>query len=66
MVPCSVPAFAATNATAAAITSTITVTPTLGTCVGPVDVYTITINPTPTVTDPADQGHLAQEVQQTL
>ncbi|MBK6951519.1 MAG: PKD domain-containing protein [Crocinitomicaceae bacterium] len=51
----SVPAFAATNATAAAITSTITVTPTLGTCVGPVDVYTITVNPTPTVTDPADQ-----------
>jgi gliding motility-associated-like protein len=51
----SVPAFTATNATAAAITSTITITPTLGTCVGPVEIYTITINPSPTVTDPADQ-----------
>jgi gliding motility-associated-like protein len=51
----SVPGFTATNGTAAAITSTITVTPTLGTCVGPTEVYTITINPTPTVTDPADQ-----------
>ncbi len=51
----SVPAFTATNATALPIVGTITVTPTLGTCVGPVEAYTITVNPTPTVTDPADQ-----------
>ncbi len=51
----SVPAFTATNATAAAITSTVTITPTLGTCTGPAEIYTITINPSPAVTDPADQ-----------
>jgi hypothetical protein len=40
-----VPAFTATNATAAAITGTISVTPTIGTCVGTPVSYTITVNP---------------------
>jgi hypothetical protein len=50
----SVPGFTATNGTAAAITSTITVTPTLGTCVGPTEVYTITVNPLPVITAEPD------------
>jgi len=49
----NVPAFTATNATGAAISGTITVTPTLNGCVGTPSNYTITINPTPTVTVPA-------------
>ena len=48
------PAFVATNLTGATIIATISVTPTIGTCVGlPVD-YTITVNPTPVVTVPAN------------
>jgi len=50
----SVPAFTATNATTAAITGTITVTPTLAGCPGTANTYTITVNPTPTVTVPAN------------
>ncbi len=49
----SVPAFTATNATAAAISGTITVTPTLAGCVGTPNTYTITVNPSPTVIVPA-------------
>lgn len=46
----NVPAFTAGNTTSAAISGTITVTPTLNTCVGPVATYTITVNPTATIT----------------
>jgi len=45
-------AFTAKNTTALPITSTITVTPTLG-CPGTPSIYTITVNPTPTVTVPS-------------
>jgi gliding motility-associated-like protein len=50
----NIPSFTALNSTIAAITATITVTPTL-TCVGAPVSYTITVNPTPTlvITDPA-------------
>jgi hypothetical protein len=51
--------FAATNATAAPISGTIVVTPTFtygGTsCVGPTKTFTITINPSGQVNDPANQ-----------
>ena len=50
----NIPTFTATNLTAAAITGTITVTPTLAGCPGPPNTYTITVNPTPTVTVPAN------------
>ncbi len=46
----SVPAFTAANATSSPITATITITPTLGTCVGPTSTYVITVNPQPTST----------------
>src|SRR6218665_3756179 len=46
----SVPGFTATNATAAPISGTVTVTPTLGTCPGTPVTYTITVNPQPTST----------------
>ncbi len=50
----NVPSFVATNAGATAISSTFTVTPTFTsggvTCTGTPIMYTITINPTPTVT----------------
>jgi len=50
----SAPGFTATNATGAAITGTITVTPTLNGCIGTPVAYTITVDPTPTVTVPAN------------
>lgn len=48
----TIPSFTATNNTAAAITSTITVTPTLGTCVGTPSVINITVGPSPTIIEP--------------
>ena len=50
----SLPAFTATNATGAAITATITVTPSASGCNGTPVVFTITINPLPTMTAPAN------------
>ena len=47
--------FVATNGGAASITATITVTPTAATCVGTPQTFTITVNPIPTVADPANQ-----------
>jgi autotransporter-associated beta strand protein len=47
--------FAATNSGTSAITGTITVTPSANGCTGTAQTFTITVNPTPTVTDPADQ-----------
>jgi large repetitive protein len=46
----SVSGFTATNSTGSPITSTITVTPTLGGCAGTPITYTITVNPLPTST----------------
>ncbi|MCB0403000.1 MAG: gliding motility-associated C-terminal domain-containing protein [Flavobacteriales bacterium] len=51
------PAFTATNATSAPITSTVTVTPTVNGCIGNPINYTITVNPTPTVTVPANASY---------
>ncbi|MCC6700727.1 MAG: hypothetical protein IT221_04340, partial [Fluviicola sp.] len=48
----NLPAFTATNATASAITSNITVTPTLGGCTGTPLTFTISVNPRPTATTP--------------
>ena len=48
--------FVGTNTTTSAITSTVSITPTLGTCNGTVVNFTITISPTPTVTIPANQS----------
>ena len=45
--------FNATNTTAAAISATIIVTPTVNGCPGTPNSYTITVNPTPTVTVPS-------------
>jgi len=49
-----VPGFTATNASSTAITGTITVTPAIGTCVGTPVTYTITVNPLPVITAPAN------------
>jgi subtilisin-like proprotein convertase family protein len=43
----NIPAFTATNVTAAPITATITVTPAIGTCNGTPMTFTITVYPTP-------------------
>ncbi|NBR15248.1 MAG: hypothetical protein EBU01_11835, partial [Crocinitomicaceae bacterium] len=45
----NIASFTATNSTGSAITSTITVTPTIGTCSGSTANFTITVNPSPTV-----------------
>ena len=45
----NIPSFTATNATNNPITATITVTPTLNGCSGAASTYTITVNPTPSV-----------------
>ena len=51
--------FTASNITSAPVTATITVTPHFEngsfSCVGPVQTFTITVNPTAQVNDPADQ-----------
>ena len=44
------PTFSATNGGAAAITSTITVTPSIGSCVGTPITFDIIVNPQPTIT----------------
>lgn len=49
----NVPAFTATNATSAPITSTITITPAAYSCAGTISTYTITVNPTAAVTTSA-------------
>jgi gliding motility-associated-like protein len=46
----NIDAFTATNTTTAPITATITVTPTLNGCVGAAASYTITVDPSPTLT----------------
>ena len=55
----NIPAFAAVNNGTSPVTATITVTPTFtngGTsCAGPTENFTITVNPTAQVNDPADQ-----------
>jgi gliding motility-associated-like protein len=49
----TIPSFTAVNNTAAAITSVVTVTPTLGTCVGNPSIINITVGPSPTIIEPA-------------
>jgi len=53
----NVSGFTASNATGAAITSTVTITPSLGSCAGTPVTFTITVNPQPTAsfTSPANQ-----------
>ncbi|MBK7626736.1 MAG: hypothetical protein IPJ16_05975 [Bacteroidales bacterium] len=55
----NITSFTATNATTAPVVATITVTPTFAngsvSCVGPDQTFTITVNPTAQVTDPANQ-----------
>ena len=46
----SLPAFTATNSTSAAIVSTITVTPVMGSCTGTPQTFTITVKPSPIFT----------------
>jgi len=51
----TVPSFVGTNSTSNSITSTITVTPTLGTCPGTPVTFTITVAITPSVIAPTSQ-----------
>lgn len=50
----NVPGFNGTNSGSAGISGTITVTPSANTCPGTPQTYTITVNPIPTVTVPAN------------
>lgn len=43
-------AFAAANTGTTPVTATINITPTANTCVGPIETFTITVNPSPVVT----------------
>jgi gliding motility-associated-like protein len=51
----TITSFTATNATASPVVATITVTPTLNSCVGSPQNFTITVNPIPTVNAPTSQ-----------
>jgi len=51
------PFFIASNAGSTPITSTISVIPTVNSCVGNTVTYTITVNPTPTATVPANVNY---------
>jgi gliding motility-associated-like protein len=48
----TIPSFTAVNNTPAAISSVITVTPTLGTCIGTPSTINITVGPSPTIIQP--------------
>lgn len=50
----TVPAFIASNTSSVIIAANITVTPILNGCAGPSSVYTITVNPLPAITVPAN------------
>lgn len=50
-----IPAFTAINTTNVAAVATITVIPSANSCPGPAQSFTITVNPTPDVVQPADQ-----------
>ena len=52
----NITSFTATNTTSSPIIGTIVVTPSSGTCVGTPQNFTITVNPSPTVTAPQDQS----------
>jgi gliding motility-associated-like protein len=52
----NIPAFTAINSGAGPQVATITVTPISGGCTGTPQTFTITVNPTPTVTDPPNQA----------
>ena len=52
----NIPAFSAINAGTTPVVATVTVTPTAGGCTGPVQTFTYTVNPIPTVVDPVDQS----------
>jgi len=51
----NIPSFAAVNTGTSPITSTITVTPKIGNCEGTARTFTITVYPTPAVTNPGTQ-----------
>jgi gliding motility-associated-like protein len=51
-----VPAFIATNSGTTVLNSTISIAPTLAGCAGNTAIYTITVNPTPSFTIPANQS----------
>jgi len=50
-----IPSFTATNITNAPVTATVTVTPSANGCTGVAQSFTITVNPTPDVVQPANQ-----------
>lgn len=52
----SLPSFTAVNTTNAPVTATITVSPSANGCPGPSQIFTITVNPTPVVSPPANQS----------
>ena len=51
----NIAAFNAVNGGTVASVSTITVTPSVGACIGTPQSFTITVNPVPTIADPANQ-----------
>jgi PKD repeat protein len=51
----NIPSFTAVNAGTSPVTATITVTPSFGGCTGTPQTFTITVNPSAQVNDPADQ-----------
>ena len=51
----NIASFTATNNTSSPISGTITVTPSINSCTGAAQSYTITVDPTPNVADPANQ-----------
>jgi len=52
----SIPSFNATNSSNTPVTATVTVTPSANGCIGPQGIFTITVNPTPTVDAVSDQS----------
>jgi len=57
----NIPGFTATNTSPATITATVTITPTASGCNGPGSIYTITVNPMPSV--PVSGTHVPSQIQ---
>jgi gliding motility-associated-like protein len=62
----NITSFVGTNTGSTPISGTITVTPVSGTCLGTAQTFTITINPSPTLTSPQDQTLCAGQITSTI
>jgi hypothetical protein len=62
----NVPSFTALNTTSSNLSATVSITPTLNNCIGPVSSYTITVRPLPVITGPSNIAVCSESVVPTV